>query len=160
MTTSTIDMAGLKGGRVNLMAEQLDELEALVDGPLLRAGDEGWNDAVLVWNGMVARFPALVLQPTSARDVAAAVRFVRDHGLSLRPALVRYHTTQQGMPDAAHERHFEPAAEGLNYRLMVQFEPRAGLAGLFDRTLLRYAAARALRLTLRNLTRELRAPTA
>jgi FAD/FMN-containing dehydrogenase len=52
-----------------------------VEGPLLRAGDEGWDDAILVWNGMVARAPALVLQPTSARDVAAAVAFARAHGL-------------------------------------------------------------------------------
>ena len=32
---------------------------------------------------MAARLPALVLQPTSAHDVAAAVRFARDHGLLL-----------------------------------------------------------------------------
>ena len=68
-----------------------------------------------------------------------------------RPALVRYHSTQQGVPDAVHERHFEPAAEGFNYRLVVSFEPRAGLAGLFDRTLVRFAAGRALRRTLDNL---------
>ena len=55
------------------------------------------------------------------------------------------------MPDAVHERHFEPAAEGFNYRLVVSFEPRAGLAGLFDRTLVRFAAGRALRRTLDNL---------
>ena len=36
-----------------------------------------------MWNGMVAKVPALVLQPTSAHDVAAAVGFARDHGLLL-----------------------------------------------------------------------------
>ena len=36
-----------------------------------------------------------------------------------RPALVRYHTVQNRMPDATHQRHFEPAAEGFNYRLVV-----------------------------------------
>ena len=39
-----------------------------------------------------------------------------------RPALVRYHSTQQGVPDAAHERHFEPAAGGFDYRLVVSFD--------------------------------------
>ena len=73
MTTTTIDIAGLEGGRVILTPEQLDELESRVEGPLLRTGDEGWDDAVLIWNGMVAKVPALVLQPTSAHDVAAAV---------------------------------------------------------------------------------------
>ena len=52
-------------------------------GPLLRPGDAGWDDAVLIWNGMVARAPALVVQPTSARDVAEAVGFAREHRLLL-----------------------------------------------------------------------------
>ena len=80
---STIDVASLDGGPVRLTAEQLDKLDARVEGPLLRAGDAGWADAMLVWNGMVAKVPALVLQPTSAGDVATAVAFARDHRLSL-----------------------------------------------------------------------------
>jgi hypothetical protein len=75
-----------------------------------------------------------------------------------RPALVRYHSAQQGVPDAAHERHFEPAAGGFKYTLVVSFEPRAGLAGLVDRTLFRYAASRALRRTVDNLARQLGRP--
>ncbi len=82
-TTSTIDIAGLEGGRVSLTSKQLDDLTARLEGPLLRAGDEGWAEALLVWNGMVAKAPALVIQPTSARDVAAAVGFAREHGLLL-----------------------------------------------------------------------------
>src|SRR6266540_119377 len=54
-----------------------------IEGALLRAGDDGWDDAVLLWNGMVAKTPALVVQPTTARDVAAAVAFARDHGILL-----------------------------------------------------------------------------
>jgi polyketide cyclase/dehydrase/lipid transport protein len=72
-----------------------------------------------------------------------------------RPAVVRYHSTQQGVPDAAHERHFELAAGGFDYRLVVSFAPRAGLRGLFDRTVVRYATSRALRRTLDNLERQL-----
>jgi Polyketide cyclase / dehydrase and lipid transport len=73
-----------------------------------------------------------------------------------RPALVRYHSTQQGVPDAEHERHFEPAAGGFDYRLVVSFAPRPGLRGLFDRTVVRYATSRALRKTLDNLSQRLR----
>ena len=73
-----------------------------------------------------------------------------------RPALVRYHTTQQGMPNATHQRYFEPAAGGFTYRLVISFEPRAGPTGLLDRTLFRYAAARALRRTIDNLAEQLR----
>ena len=72
-----------------------------------------------------------------------------------RPALVRYHSTQKGVPDAAHERWFEPAAGGFEYRLVVSFAPRPGLAGLFDRTVVRYAASRALRRTIDNLAQRL-----
>ena len=83
MTTGTIDIAGLGDERVGLTSEQLEELEARVEGGLLREGDHGWDDALLIWNGMVATTPALVLQPTSARDVAEAVSFARDRGLLL-----------------------------------------------------------------------------
>ena len=83
MKASTIDVAGLDGGLVRLASEQLDELDSRVEGPALRAGNAGWDDAVLVWNGMVAKVPAFVLQPASAADVAAAVGFAGDHGLLL-----------------------------------------------------------------------------
>jgi len=83
MNTSTIDMAGLEGGRVNLTSEQLEDLESRIEGSILQAGDAGWDEAVLVWNGMVATTPALVVQPTTAGDVAAALGFAQEHGLLL-----------------------------------------------------------------------------
>lgn len=83
MSTTTIEMAGLEGGRVKLTSEQLADLDSRAEGSLLRPGDEGWDDAVLVWNGMVPKVPALILQPTSAQDVVAVVGFARDHGLLL-----------------------------------------------------------------------------
>ena len=82
-TTGTIELAGLDGGHHTLTSEQLEDLDSRVQGRLLVAGDQGWNDAVSIWNGMAARLPALVLQPASAHDVAAAVGFARDHGLLL-----------------------------------------------------------------------------
>jgi FAD/FMN-containing dehydrogenase len=83
MATIANDIAGLEGGRVVLSSAQLDDLDSRVEGSVLFEGDAGWNDAVLVWNGMVANVPALVVQPTSAEDVAEAVSFARDHGLLL-----------------------------------------------------------------------------
>lgn len=73
MRTTPSDIARLDGGFVGLASDQLDDLDSRVEGLVLRADDVGWDDALLVWNGMVARIPALVLQPTSAHDVAAAV---------------------------------------------------------------------------------------
>ena len=81
MSTTTTGLTGLDGERVSVSADQLDELEARVDGRLLVDADKGWDEAVLLWNGMVAKKPALVLQPESAQDVAAAVGFARENGL-------------------------------------------------------------------------------
>ncbi len=83
MAMSTIDVAGLEGGRVRVGSAELEDLDSRIEGPLLRPGDEGWDDAVLIWNAMVARVPALVAQPASPRDVAEALHFSRDHGLLL-----------------------------------------------------------------------------
>jgi FAD/FMN-containing dehydrogenase len=78
-----IEIATLDGGEVTLSGEELRAFAATVDGPLLRPGDPGWDGAVEVWNGMIPKVPALALQPTSARDIAAAVSFARDRRLSL-----------------------------------------------------------------------------
>jgi FAD/FMN-containing dehydrogenase len=82
-TASDVDIAGLDGSHVWLTAEQLAELDSRLQCRLLRAGDPGWDQAVLLWNGMVTKSPSVVLQPTSASDVAAAVGFARDRGLLL-----------------------------------------------------------------------------
>jgi FAD/FMN-containing dehydrogenase len=76
-------VAKLDGGRVSLTSAELKDLEAGIAGDLLCAGDNGWEDAVQIWNGMVAGAPALVVQPTSSGDVATAVDFAREHGLLL-----------------------------------------------------------------------------
>jgi FAD/FMN-containing dehydrogenase len=83
MTMTTIDIARRDGGFVNVTPEQLDDLASRIDGSLLGRGDDDWDDAVLIWNGLVDKTPALVVQPESARDVAASVRFARENGVLL-----------------------------------------------------------------------------
>jgi hypothetical protein len=73
--TGTVEMAGLDGASVAVTPDELAELEASIEGVLLGPGDDGWDAAIRVWNGMAARVPALVVQPVSAADVAEAVRF-------------------------------------------------------------------------------------
>ena len=48
---------------------------------ILMPGDPGWDDARRAWNLAVDQHPAAVALPESAHDVAAAVRFAREHGL-------------------------------------------------------------------------------
>jgi hypothetical protein len=72
-----------------------------------------------------------------------------------RDRLVSYTSTQPGLPDASHERHFEPSGEGFVYRLVVEYEPRGGLAGVFDRFVLARGIRRAFKSTFMALEREL-----
>lgn len=65
--------------------------------------------------------------------------------------LVTYLSRQTGLPDAHHERHFRAVRGGFEYRMVVTFVPRAGIVGLFDRTLVRIAVTQALRKTHQNL---------
>ena len=65
------------------------------------------------------------------------------------PRLVEYTSTQDGLPDLHHERHFADAGGALHYRAAVEFRPR----GLYDRILVRRAIKRALTTTLANLDR-------
>ena len=98
-------VAGLDGGRVRLTSTQLDDLDSRIDGQLLCAGNEGWDGAVEIWNAMVAKLPALVVQPESARDVAVAVRFAPVHKPWLGAVLDAGDLTQV-------RRHLHPADRG------------------------------------------------
>jgi uncharacterized protein YndB with AHSA1/START domain len=69
--------------------------------------------------------------------------------------LVTYTSTQPGLPDASHERHFVADGAGFVYRLVVEYEPRHGVAGLFDRFLLARGIRRAFAQTFAALEREL-----
>jgi FAD/FMN-containing dehydrogenase len=50
-------------------------------GRLLRLGDDGYDAARRVWNGMIDRRPALIARCAGPADVIAAVRFARENGL-------------------------------------------------------------------------------
>ncbi len=68
--------------------------------------------------------------------------------------LVTYRSTQPGLPDAHHERHFEPDGDGFVYRLVVEYEPRSGFGGMLDRVLLARGVRRAFESTFASLERE------
>jgi hypothetical protein len=69
--------------------------------------------------------------------------------------LVAYTSTQPGLPDARHERHFEAQDGGFVYRLVVELEPRSGLRGILDRVALPRGIRRAFASTFAALERAL-----
>ena len=68
---------------------------------------------------------------------------------------VEYTSVQRGLPDARHERDFTDAGDRFDYRLAVEFDPRAGVLGVVDRTLVRRTVARTLQRTVGNLEERL-----
>lgn len=61
----------------------VDNFANTLHGRLLRSGDVGYDEARAVWNGMIDRRPALIVQCEGAADVMAAVNFARAQELPL-----------------------------------------------------------------------------
>ncbi len=55
--------------------------QARLHGQLICMGDDDYNSARRVWNGMIDRYPALIVLCASAVDVVTAIEFARDHHL-------------------------------------------------------------------------------
>ena len=60
-----------------------DEFKAGLRGQLLSPGDEGYDGARKLWNGMFDRRPALIARCAGAADVIRAVSFARDNRLAV-----------------------------------------------------------------------------
>lgn len=63
-----------------------DELGAFIestDCDVLLPDDDGYRDARTVWNGLVNKYPALLVRVENSTDVATAIDFARTHGLDL-----------------------------------------------------------------------------
>ena len=76
-------MTGQLATEVMLDAEAIQGFVAGVRGAVLRAGDQGYDDARAIWNGLIDRRPALIVRCTGAADVVDAVNFAREQNLLL-----------------------------------------------------------------------------
>jgi FAD/FMN-containing dehydrogenase len=80
MSSETIELRTLDGDELSLDPAAL---AAIPETSRLRPGDPGYEDATLVWNGLIDKRPALVIQPADASEVVAAVNLAREHRLLL-----------------------------------------------------------------------------
>lgn len=116
--------------------------------------DEYWPDFVRIQDPVNARWAK------SGDEITIVLRLLnREREMHMKlnefqtDALVSYTSVQLGLPDARHERHFKEVPGGVEYRLVVAYEPRKGLTGLFDKLYVKRAVERALRKTIENLDR-------
>jgi FAD/FMN-containing dehydrogenase len=63
--------------------EAIAELRGQLRGEVIAPGDEGYDAARLVWNGLIDKYPALIARPTGVADVVAAVNFARARDLAV-----------------------------------------------------------------------------
>src|SRR5438270_5451333 len=64
------------------MLTKLPDIENF-SGPLLRPSDPPYQEALPIWNAMMARRPALIARCRSTQDVQAAVRYGVRQGLEI-----------------------------------------------------------------------------
>ena len=73
---SAMATTGLEDGRV-------ERFESTLRGELVRPEDAEYDDARVVWNGVIDRSPALVVRCAGVADVQRAVGFARETELPL-----------------------------------------------------------------------------
>jgi FAD/FMN-containing dehydrogenase len=64
-------------------ATEFEPLTTAMRGPVILPGDDGYDKARAVYNAMIDRRPAAVARCTDVADVMTAVRFAREHGLTV-----------------------------------------------------------------------------
>ncbi len=68
---------------IDLSPVDVDAFSASISGRVIRPDDAEYDAARRVWNGMVDRFPSLVVRPRTNEDVARTIRLAREHRLDL-----------------------------------------------------------------------------
>ncbi len=69
------------GGETVLREAAVEEFKSKLRGELLRPGDDGYDEARAIWNGMIDKRPALIARCTGVANVIDAVNFARTNNL-------------------------------------------------------------------------------
>ena len=87
-TTKVNDVEGvalktLEGDSRHIPKGTIDSLAAGLDGKIAYPGDDAYQEATTIWNGMIHKSPSLVVRPRTIDDVVDTVALARDHKLEL-----------------------------------------------------------------------------
>ena len=81
--TEELQMAGLNGGTKTIGASEFAEFAVSLRGDLLTKDVEGYDEARSVWNAMIDKKPAMIVQCFGVADVIASVKFAAKHQIVL-----------------------------------------------------------------------------
>jgi FAD/FMN-containing dehydrogenase len=81
--SASVDIPAISrtGGQTIVRARDVADLRVALRGNVLSAGDEGYDQARRIWNGVFDRRPALIVRCAGAADVVQAVNFGRANDL-------------------------------------------------------------------------------
>jgi len=68
---------------IAINADALQHFKERLHGELIGPGDDGYESARRVWNGMIDKYPALIARCTSVSDVVRTVQFARRQDLPI-----------------------------------------------------------------------------
>ncbi len=66
-----------------MSTEAIQKLKSSVKGNVLLPDSPNYNDVRKVWNAMIDRRPAVIVQGAHAGDARHAIRYARDNGLDI-----------------------------------------------------------------------------
>ena len=76
-----LQMATLEGPEAVLDVGAVEAFRTGLRGPSFAAGEEGYDEERIIWNGSADKRPALIVQCSGTADVIDAVNFARENGL-------------------------------------------------------------------------------
>ena len=78
-----LDAKTVTGQETTFAQNRIDTFAAKLYGTLLQPGDPGYEEARHIWNGMIDKRPAFIVQCVNRDDVVTAVNFARENHLLL-----------------------------------------------------------------------------
>ncbi|MFW5943553.1 MAG: FAD-binding oxidoreductase, partial [Chloroflexota bacterium] len=76
-----LNLKTIDGESTTLSDAIFDECREQVRGDVLRPGDDAYDEARAIWNGMIDKRPAAIVRCRNTADVVAAVNLAREHDL-------------------------------------------------------------------------------
>ncbi len=76
---STLECRGKEDAVAALRKGEIDELKRQVKGRIVLSGDPNYDEVRTIWNAMIDRRPAVIVQCATADDVSRALQWARQH---------------------------------------------------------------------------------